>query len=107
MEEEILQTVRDLQQKVSDLENQILNDKQSLTNRIDVVDNKIGNRDYLPPHQHKIDRIATKDLIGGFPVVSSTPTEVAEEGIIKIYDNGSTRRLYVKANQTWRYIDLN
>lgn len=104
--DELTQTVQSLQRQVNELQDQIATNKKESEVRIGEVDAKIGKREFLPPHQHVVDRINTKDLIGGFPVIASTPTYVAEEGTFRIYDNGVTRRLYIKVNQTWRYTDL-
>lgn len=104
--EEILQKVQGLERQVSELEGDISTMNSDLVARINKVGKEVGNRDFLPPHQHKTDRISIKDLIGGFPVVNSTPTSVAEEGTFRIYESGSTHRLYIKVDQTWRWVAL-
>lgn len=89
-----------LEQEVGQLKDEIT----SINNKITETQRSFSSE--LQPHFHKSDRINTKDLIGGFPVLSATPTYVAEEGKFAVYDNGVTRRLYIKANQTWRYVNL-
>jgi hypothetical protein len=42
----------------------------------------------------------------GVPVVSAVPSDDAGDGSLAAYENGSTRRLYVRVNGTWRYATL-
>jgi hypothetical protein len=38
--------------------------------------------------------------------VTSTPPSSGNDGDIQVYESGSTRRLYIKINGTWRYASL-
>jgi hypothetical protein len=60
----------------------------------------------LPPHFHKVDRIAVVDLQGGFESLSSTPTHVSEEGKLLFYTVGSTSYMATKLGQTWKKVEL-
>lgn len=56
----------------------------------------------LPPHFHKTDRISIRDLRDGFNVLTSTPTQVAEEGKCVLYTTGGAYRVAFKVDQGWR-----
>ena len=45
------------------------------------------------------------DIINKLPVVSSVPTG-GNNGDIKLYESGATRRLYAKISGTWRFINF-
>ena len=49
-------------------------------------------------------KVATEGLI--IPVVSTLPNVQLESGYMVIYENGTTRRLYMRAGTTWRYVNL-
>lgn len=59
----------------------------------------------IEPHTHnKIDSppVHGQDIIPT-PVISSAPTDMAPNGTIRVYLNGSTYRLYIRANNTWKF----
>lgn len=64
---------------------------------------------FLYSHQHTgVDssKISPSNLLG-FPLFRSVPTHIAPEGTIVLYwDGGATYRIYVRINNTWRYVNL-
>lgn len=64
---------------------------------------------FLYSHQHTgVDsaKISPSNLLG-FPLFRSVPAHTAPEGTIVLYwDGGATFRIYVRINNTWRYVNL-
>jgi len=64
--------------------------------------------DKIPFHTHNdtdSPRLNTEHFF--FPIQSSTPTDSAPNGTIRIHwDGSSTYRLYIRVNNTWKYTNL-
>ena len=44
--------------------------------------------------------------LSGIPIISSLPADKPENGLVRLYENGATRRIYAFINGTWRYANL-
>ena len=53
-----------------------------------------------------IDQILTSRPRITLPIVTTAPTGTAKAGEVVIYDNGSTRRLYMYISSAWHYITI-
>lgn len=58
----------------------------------------------VPPHQHKVDRIAEADLIPDGRKFAVVPTWTAAEGTEVTYKSGSIVRRYKMVDGSWRAI---
>ena len=64
MNEETKKILNSVQTQVTDLETQFADLKLELKSGLQTAV-KLSEGGNLPPHQHKIDRVNTKDLVGG------------------------------------------
>lgn len=62
----------------------------------------------IPAHQHTgVDSsVINFEDISGAPIMSAAPTDKPENGTIRLYESGATRRIYAFINGSWRYAAL-
>lgn len=60
----------------------------------------------VPPHFHKIDRIAEEDVIPDGKIIDVVPDWAAPEGTEVTYKNGGTIRRYKMIDGTWESWDI-
>ena len=62
----------------------------------------------IPAHSHNgIDStVIDYEDVSGIPVTSVIPTYRPENGTMVLYESGTTRRIYVFINGSWRYVNL-
>lgn len=56
-------------------------------------------------------RVSFDNFEGRFKILTSDPTSgtstfTPDSGTLYFYDDGATRRIYVRINNSWRYINL-
>lgn len=87
------------QQELKELKESML----TIENKVNKIEKEI-NKNTVPTHFHKLDRIDFKDLKGGIPTINATPTQVAEQG--KSYVHLTNNTLYIKVGDSWKYVAL-